>query len=227
MKPKPNPDTQARVDATDQAALAKMKADTAELTLAHWRAMCENAGVRDVRFAFDDKGGIRIVLRGVRNRRTVEIDQTCPAGQPFPLHAVLALHAFDNEITPDAPYLGTPHTMVGEGTPEAHATPPVLEVERTATGEIDHVSIEGRVEVPEKCAHDPADRAAEIAKRARPVDIYKPPPAGAGQRRPLSLPLCKVCKAQPVYNASAEFCGAECARKFYTDKAAQAVKGSR
>lgn len=232
MQPKPNPNTQARVDATDVAAVAKAKADAAEMTLAHWRALCSNAGVLDVRLNLRD-GEQTIELRGMRERRSVIVEQPIPKGQPFPLYAVIALHAFEQGLNPK---------RIAE---------PVFETTRTAEGHVEHVAIE--MTLPEKCAHDPADAigefvaditpttpgvqpmppitpadlAAKIAKRSSPVDIYKPPAAGAGQRRPLSLPLCKVCEAQPVYNPSAEFCGAECARKFYTDKATRAVKGNR
>jgi len=77
--------------------------------------------------------------------------------------------------------------------------------------------------------HDKAT-AAEIAKRAaysQHGDIRKPAPAGAGKRKPLGLPLCKQCETQPVYQATAEFCGSACARQWHTDNAGRIAKSSR
>jgi hypothetical protein len=439
LKPKPNPATQARIDAADQAAIAKAKADTAELSLAHWHAMLINAGVTRVHIVVD-AGGTKITLRGSRERRFVESVTECPKGQPFPLYCMIALREFEqghaaiDAVVPPPAERERLVQLDDQGEPKR-----VFEYERTMPGMIDHVEIDcavdmtpgtelddrvpqpaqavaeylkGQDEVPpepikpqpaerqeiaelnrnleerisrgvafvkapqptqpvdafvDECqkfvptedapqpaqavdvtspariasgelAPDPknetfeeyqsrvadeqrapgyppmleaeravrlacayateaagialerlpmtvedngdgtinigpapgtelddrvpqpaqavaeylkgqdevppeiqpagrcvvpqpvaskAQQAAEIAKRSRPIDIHKPPPAGAGQRRPLSLPLCKVCKAQPVYTQAAEVCGAECAKKFYTAKARAATKGSR
>lgn len=91
--------------------------------------------------------------------------------------------------------------------PASLGTPPVVAAAQAAV---------------EQARLDNAARAAEIAKRSKPVNIHKPPPAGAGTRKPLGLPLCKMCKAQPVYNAAAEFCGGECAKRWHMKAAADA-----
>jgi len=293
MKPQPNPKTQERVDSTDLAALAKLKADTAEITLAHWHAMVTNAGVRDVRFELDHDG-ITIVLKGSRERRTVESTTLCPKGQPFPLYAMLALKSFEQGVSPATGSAGSNVESVAlQAIADAVAEPePVEDVPPMHVEDVVDIAAET---LPEPCQHEsvsrhfgedgrgqyvywkcdrcglimpamhagdvvdiaadaftgteePVDPAAlegqtvldamppemrkaakakAIAKRARPVDIHKPPPAGAGERRPLSLPLCKVCKTQPVYNPSAEFCGAECARRHFMDHAKRTTKGSR
>lgn len=68
---------------------------------------------------------------------------------------------------------------------------------------------------------------AAPAKRPNPTSIHKDPPQGAGARKALGLPLCKQCEAQPVYQLHAEFCGAECAKAWFTANAASAVRASR
>lgn len=52
-------------------------------------------------------------------------------------------------------------------------------------------------------------------------NIRKPPPAGAGFRKPLSLPLCEQCKTQPVYAVGAKFCGGACAKQWHMNKIAK------
>lgn len=253
MKPQPNPKTQERVDSTDLAALAKLKADTAEITLAHWHAMVTNAGVRDVRFELDHDG-ITIVLKGNHARRTVESTTLCPKGQPFPLYAMLALKSFEQGVSPATgapPVPDVPPMHVEDVVDIAAETLPAKEriVRVDAEGnELESYEYERTTPIAFTVTEEPVDpaalegqtvldamppemrkaaKAAAIAKRARPVDIHKPPPAGAGERRPLSLPLCKVCKTQPVYNPSAEFCGAECARRHFMDHAKRTTKGNR
>lgn len=315
MKPKPNADTQARVDATDQAGLAKAKADAAAVSLERWRAMAEGIGVDDVRFKFDQRG-ITITLRGTHNRRTVESEVVCPPGQPFPLYAAVSLSRFERAMQGGgksvedfawhvAPELSKPahfkmlddeqHARDGTAYPPEPDCPGVIASidlkpperlpmtvedigdDKIKIGPTPGTELDDRVPqpTPEKAAemrdlfynlerepaprerllapetrepvdpiaaeaqrmlegmgrghveaHDKAKRAEEIAARSNPIDIHKPPPAGAGARRPLSLPLCKQCKAQPVYQLGAEFCGGACAKQWHmaTTAAARGIK---
>jgi hypothetical protein len=227
MKPKPNPDTQAAVDAADLAGIAKAKADAAELTLDRWHTMLTTAGVADTRFEVRTDG-IKITLRGIVGRRSVAVDVLAPKGQPFPLYCMIALHDFEQGTDKRSPEF------------VESATTPGVEVARVADmSRPDFMPAADKIVArPTKCAHDPADvpskpaeelaaRAADIAKRSSPIDIAKPPPAGAGKRRPLSLPLCKQCNAQPVYQPHAEFCGAECSKAWHMNHAARTAKGSK
>jgi len=215
---KPAPCTPA-----EAASLAKAKADTAEITLAAWLAMAHNAGVTSIRFGVKSDG-ITIALRGRAENRNVSIDTLAPKGQPFPLYAVAALEAFrrgtDVEQRPDEParfeVQGTPDEIAA-----CYQPIPLADVPAVLDDEPDDL-VRGFATIPGK-----EQQAAEIAKRAKPVDIHKAPPAGAGQRRPLSVPLCKQCKAQPVYQPTAEFCGAACAKAWFTEHARKAAKGSR
>ena len=244
MPLKPNLKTQAAVDAADTASLAKAKADTAEITLADWLALARNAGVTSVRLGVRDDG-ITIALRGNADRKNVSVDSLCPKGQPFPLHAVAALEAFRRGLSCKPPR-EAPMSAVVEGEPDTVAAsyettpladvPDVLESPQSrALQEIADAVASGDSTPPgafldkvvEGVAGRKADRAAEIAARANPINIYKPPPAGAGERRPLSLPLCKQCEAQPVYQSGAEFCGGSCAKWWFTEHARKAAKGSR
>jgi hypothetical protein len=191
MQPKPNPNTQARLDAADTAALAKQRADSAELTLARYHAQATAAGVQSIRFEVEPDG-IVVVLRGMIERRTVSVELLAPHGQPFVLYAVAALDSFVRGQSTRTIKL-TPNTPPDVPLPEPGTLADVFAKEQ----------------------------AAEIAKRASQVNITKPSPAGAGQRKPLSLPLCKQCEAQPVYKPGAEFCGGECAKTWHMNSASR------
>jgi len=348
----------------ESRAIAKKNADTAEMPLVRYVAMCEQSGVQKISF-FATKGGQAITLRGVSEKgRSVAVDVECPTGHPFALYAMQALYEWRDgmgEPVAEEPAAyrfeaqlddRTHHPAVDEPlapvtTPPEQTTIPVdVREQRWAASGLDYASIEERAaretEIPpdsvetfgradfvdgelknetsvevkppagelvigvvsgaqldamgsklfeferrqgepdaeyrvrilqakrdhearlalptdeaepeavesievmihrmaeegaspsavSKAVSDhpdfpkptapasptPAMKAAEIAKRSSPVNIHKPPPAGAGQRRPLALPLCKQCKAQPVYNASADVCSAECAKPYYMKK---------
>jgi hypothetical protein len=206
MKPQPNPTTQARVDATDTAARAKAKAEAAELTLARYHAQATALGVQSIRFEIEHDG-IVVILRGNVDGRNVSVETLCPNDKPFVVFAVAALASFESGMSTKTIPL-TPNTPPDVPLPEPVTPQHVL----------DAIEADGKA------------RAAEIAKRAahsQHGDIRKPAPAGAGKRKPLSLPLCKQCEAQPVYQPNAEFCGSACARRWHTDNAGKVAKASR
>lgn len=212
MKPKPNPDTQARVDATDQARLAKAKADAAELTLDRWLAMARNVGVTSVRFNVNNEG-ITIRLKGHVDRRNVSLDQLCPHGQPLSLYASLAVSRFEQSMSSRGGY-DAPLPDEIAATVELDDRVPQQPVDDEARSLLSAATTE----------RERARQAAEIARRSNPINIHKPPPAGAGERRPLSLPLCKQCESQPVYQQDAEFCGGSCAKQWHVASVA-AMRG--
>ena len=57
--------------------------------------------------------------------------------------------------------------------------------------------------------------------------LNKKAAAEAAKRKPLKLPLCKQCKAQPVQNAGDEFCGYFCARDWHVENARKSAFRSR
>ena len=92
MKPQPG-SKPSPVTPEQAAALAKAKADTAEITLDRYRAMCTTAGVVEVRLIVE-RDGLTITLRGHHKDRHVAVDVKCPWGHPFPLYAMRALEEF-------------------------------------------------------------------------------------------------------------------------------------
>ena len=251
----------------EATALAKQKADTAEISLVRYYAMATQLGVYDVRMCAGDDG-IVISLRGVIEKRNVSVDVLCPVGQPFALYAMTALEEYKRGITSHLPLPEFVEREIPAGTPivdgetgetigkSSEPTPMLtatIEETRTAEGKIDHIKIETHLDdrVPqdvtpeERQAFDKAvdehraaggyegewDRAQQRARAAKAAElatqpvkhgnITKPAPAGAGQRKPLSLPLCKQCKAQPVYTEGAEFCGGACAKQWHMNSVAQ------
>jgi len=65
-----------------------------------------------------------------------------------------------------------------------------------------------------RAASSARERAALIAGCSRESG-GEPPKHGEGHRRPLSLPLCTQCGAQPVSSGASKFCGAACERRSF------------
>ena len=219
---KPNPETQARIDAADLAALAKEKANTApELTLARYASEAESAGVESIQLK-TAKGGILISLIG-----RYHVEAICPTGQPLALYAAAALSLFKQGLStgpvlpslpPDVPVVEDIEKREGY-TRYAHecrrrgAEPIRWEEYDNAAGSYLDLAAATQGVQRQEGETDAELRAKAIAARAG--NTSKPPAAGAGQRKPLALPLCKECKSQPVYKPAAEFCGAECAKDWH------------
>jgi len=193
MQPKRNEATQARVDAADTAGIAKAKAQTAEMTLVSFHALCTAAGVQEI--ALRNR---TIRLRGHLDGRNVFVEKIVPEGEPMPLYAMMAYYQFAAGM--GSMQIEDSDLAAAQG---LYAEDPILDQRHDFKAS----------------RHEIVQKVLVQAKRAAMVDITKPTPAGAGQRRPLSLPLCIECKTQPAMSASAEFCGVECARKHFTTNA--------
>lgn len=213
----PKPGTKPGPDPQHTAEIAHAKAHSVELSLAHYHAMATGAGVHTIKFEIVSDA-IVIVLRGVIDGRNVAVETKCPHGYPFALYAVKALEEFRQGMGLDVPNFareteppdedGVVETVeIGSTPPPAHA-PHAVPPTPPGTEQFKRDLVD--------TATSAADKAQEIAKRAQHSqhgNIRKPAPAGAGERKPLGLPLCAECKAQPVYTAGAVFCGGACARK--------------
>ena len=185
--------------------LAKKKAAAAELTVVRFLQMCKAAGVLHISTVFVTDGvGIRL------SNHTTAVNETAPTPELFPLYAQIALEKFKGEITEDE--MGRVHHWLDDRADGS------IGVDEELSGRFPNTQAE--IDAEQVRIFD-AETAKNLAQQAAGQDLTKPPVAGQGKRRPLSLPLCEVCKAQPVYKRGAPVCGGECASEYYQKKAKQ------
>ena len=227
----------------DSREIAKRKAETATMTVVQFLAKCKAAGVVHVGVGFMSRG-IQITL----NSRESTVVEISPTAELFPLFAQIALEKFGDrnpidELTKRFPVASVPELAKDLGFSDEkmkriqsdfkEAHPAVKEAVRQVE---DHAkgpggeNLQAAMKVSEKQAEeflsiwtkkDPvaAMTAAKLAQEAASVDRTVPPAAGQGKRLPLSLPLCEVCKSQPVYRKGSPVCGPRCATIYYQNKA--------
>lgn len=80
---------------------------------------------------------------------------------------------------------------------------------------------EGDFDAPQLPPDRPAPRFYEYGA------LKKQAATEAAKRKPLKLPLCRQCRAQPVQTASDEFCGHFCARDWHVENARKSAQNAR
>lgn len=118
----PAPGSKPGPSAESVQELAHEKAHSATMPLVFYHAMCVNSGIDDIRIRSHPNGGWLFTLRGVKDNKIVEFEHHGPEGQPFALHAMMALEGFRSGLHSHFPY--TPP-------PDGPGSPPMTPVEAT------------------------------------------------------------------------------------------------